>query len=216
MLSVSTRLHLDEVNSGPGQPKEDSPCLAHLGRNGKHQLLTHHLQQVSELSARRGAKIGMRCSGELIGLLHDVGKYSLAFQQYLSEISDAADMEMEQKDAVKGRVDHSTAGAQWIWKSLGPAGARPLRQAAELLALCIASHHSGLIDCVKPDGSDDLTRRLKKADAETHLREAIDKIDPAIHEHADALLADPALRQELHTAFESIRAADKDKTIQPF
>jgi CRISPR-associated endonuclease/helicase Cas3 len=158
----------------------------------------------------------MRRAGELIGLLHDIGKYSQAFQQYLCEASDIADMEMEQKESMKGHVDHSTAGAQWIWKHISSEGARPARQAAELLALCIASHHSGLIDCVKPDGGDDLTRRLTKADANTHLKEALEKLDPVIRMQADALLANPALGQELMTAFESIRSADKDKVIQPF
>src|ERR1700730_2370026 len=117
---------------------------------------------------------------------------------------------------MKGRVDHSTAGAQLIWNNLTQRGTSQARQGAEFLALCVASHHSGLIDCVKPDGADDLTRRLNKADTHTHRTEVWGKTEPAIRERIDALFADPELGLELDAAFERIRLADGDKVIQPF
>jgi hypothetical protein len=46
-----------------------------------------------------------------------------------------------------------------------------------MLALCIASHHSGLIDCISADsgkyGVDMFTRRMNKAGEKTHLEEVI-------------------------------------------
>ena len=77
-------------------------------------------------------------------------------------------MAMEPDLSARGSVDHSTAGAQIVWHSLNNLGTSQARHATEVLALCIASHHSGLIDCVKSDGSDDLSRRLNKIDANTH------------------------------------------------
>jgi len=41
------------------------------------------------------------------------------------------------------RVDHSTAGAQWIWRMLSHGGSPESSCVAEILSLCIASHHSG-------------------------------------------------------------------------
>src|SRR5216683_2502986 len=212
---MSLRLVLRQLGSLVHQSKKAS-YLAHLGRFGADQLLNCHLLQVSAISARLGAKIGMTRAGELIGLMHDIGKYSEAFQQYLREAADTVEMEMEPKESMKGRVDHSTAGAQLVWSNLTQGGTSEVRHGAEFLALCIASHHSGLIDCVKPDGSDDLTRRLNKADADTHCKEAWDETEPAVRERVDALFADPELGLELDAAFERIRLADGDKVIQPF
>lgn len=195
---------------------EKKSYLAHLGHLGEDQLLSRHLLQVSAISARLGAKIGLTRAGELIGLMHDIGKYSEAFQQYLQAAAETEEMEMEPNESVKGRVDHSTAGAQLIWSDLSQRGTNRARQGAEFLALCIASHHSGLIDCVKPDGTDNLTRRLNKADADTHRTEVWDKIEPEIRERIDALFTDPELVPELDTAFERIRLADENGAIHPF
>jgi CRISPR-associated endonuclease/helicase Cas3 len=212
---MSLRLVLRQLGSLVHQSEKES-YLAHLGRFGEDQLLNRHLLQVSAISARLGAKIGMTRAGELIGLMHDIGKYSEAFQRYLREAADNTEMEMEPKESTKGRIDHSTAGAQLVWRNLTQGGTIHVRQGAEFLALCIASHHSGLIDCVKPDGLDDLTRRLNKADVDTHCTEVWQKIEPAIRERMDALSADPELGRELDAAFERIRLADGDKVIQPF
>ena len=45
-----------------------------------------------------------------------------------------------------------------------------------MLALCVASHHSGLIDCIAPDGMDVLTRRLNKDSALSHRDEALEPL----------------------------------------
>src|SRR5690242_15611646 len=164
--------------------------VAHLGPSGNDQLLCHHLHQVSKTCMRLSGKVGLARAGELIGLMHDIGKYSDAFQQYLRSSANDAQMEMEPTLFVKGKIDHSTAGAQLIWKHLVQQNAQ-FQQSAEFLALCVASHHSGLIDCLKPDGTDDLTRRLNKAEADSHCEEAWEAAEPAIRERANALLADP-------------------------
>ena len=38
---------------------------------------------MSTLARENASKIGLACAGELIGLLHDLGKYSLEFLYYL-------------------------------------------------------------------------------------------------------------------------------------
>jgi CRISPR-associated endonuclease/helicase Cas3 len=196
--------------------------LAHLGDSGEDQLLSSHLLQVSVISARLAAKIGMSRAGELIGLTHDLGKYSQAFQQYLQEQARNEEMAMEPYLSAKGSVDHSTAGAQIVWSSLNHLGTSQARHAAEFLSLCIASHHSGMIDCVKPDGSDDFSRRLNKADANTHRTEAWSNADAVVRERIETLLADQELILELAGACERIRkknsdkVANSDKVIQPF
>ena len=75
------------------------PCansfLAHLRSPGEGQLLRDHLLRVSAITSRLAAKTGMPRAGALIGLAHDLGKYSADFQQYLSRVAGDAAMEME-------------------------------------------------------------------------------------------------------------------------
>ena len=96
--------------------------LAHPESDGRSQLLRDHLSGVSRGTQSHADKIGIGPAGAAIGLLHDLGKYSNAFQQYLRRM--ALSQDTEQPDPERGRIDHSTAGAQLIWHSLKPVGTR--------------------------------------------------------------------------------------------
>src|SRR5690606_33001061 len=85
------------------------------------QPLHDHLRAVAALAAERAAKFGAAKPAALAGLLHDLGKYTAAFQQRLSGSTT--------------KVDHSTAGAQEVLR-LATTGAD--RMMAELVAYAIA------------------------------------------------------------------------------
>ncbi|MFD2191584.1 CRISPR-associated endonuclease Cas3'' [Pistricoccus aurantiacus] len=86
------------------------------------QTLESHLTSVGKLAAQRAGRFGAAGLGEAAGLLHDLGKYTQAFQQRL--------------EGSPKRVDHSTAGAIVAREKLGQLG--------HLLAYAIAGHHAGL------------------------------------------------------------------------
>jgi CRISPR-associated endonuclease/helicase Cas3 len=185
--------------------------LAHLGSSGEIQLLRDHLLEVSAITSRLATKTGMPRAGALIGLAHDLGKYSDAFQQYLRKVAGNASLEMEPDLSLRGSVDHSTAGAQMIARGLAC-----YDMAAEALALCVGSHHSGLIDCILPNGEDGLTRRINKDSALSHRDEAWDRIEPAVRGPLEDLLNDPEVAAEIARTMDRIRAVDSDEIIQPF
>ena len=81
--------------------------------------------------------------GFLIGLWHDVGKYSREFQDRLR--------------GERKRVDHSTAGAQYLSQIYTNP---PLGQ---LLAYLVAGHHAGLADWNRNGSESDLYSRLNNA-----------------------------------------------------
>ena len=56
--------------------------VAHV-RGDDVQPLEDHLEGVARLSAKFAAKFQLSTYGELIGLVHDIGKYSAAFQAYI-------------------------------------------------------------------------------------------------------------------------------------
>jgi CRISPR-associated endonuclease/helicase Cas3 len=181
------------------------PFAAHRrAADDNWQTVLAHLLGVAQFSLRFASKLKLGKLGELLGLLHDLGKYSVEFQTYLKSAIGALNQD-EDEDWVdvarlKGKVDHSTAGAQLAWQSLN-GKSEMARVAAQVAALCIASHHSGLIDCIAADearfGEDGFSKRMDKAGEKTHLDEARSAADPAVLARCAALLADPGLVDEL-------------------
>ena len=104
------------------------------------QKLIDHLQNTAKLSAEFAKEFNAEDWGYICGLLHDIGKYSDAFQKRIRNEGP--------------RVDHSTAGAKEAYKMrLDP------------VAYCIAGHHSGMPDTGElADGCDStsLIARLNK------------------------------------------------------
>jgi len=112
------------------------------------ERLEDHLAAVAARTAQFAARFQARDWGHLAGLWHDTGKYSAAFQAYLHK-ENGFEAHLEQ---YKGRVDHSTAGAQHAVAVVKPWG--------RLLAYVIAGHHAGLADASGSASS--LDERLDK------------------------------------------------------
>ena len=151
-----------------------SHLVAHIRkRDGERQPLEDHLREVSRLTGQFAGKIGLRETGEALGLLHDLGKASQEFQNYLLSAEGFLDPDADEyvdPKTKRGKIDHSTAGAQVVCETLMSRGGKE-KAAAQVLALCLASHHSGLIDCLAPDGEDNFRRRMGKSDEKTHKGE---------------------------------------------
>ncbi len=206
------------------------PYIAHQRKqDGAEQSLEQHLLGVAETAKSFAAKIRLEEQGELIGLLHDLGKYSKEFQTYFrSAVGLINPDEDDFVDArgLKGKVDHSTAGAQLVWQELSKRG--QLGQVAgQILSLCIASHHSGLIDCLSSDansfGEDNFTRRMQKLDERTHLQEATKNMDGLIAERFRKLANSPYVVDGLKKAIGEVmrydlevigKGSDKDPVTQ--
>ena len=109
-----------------GKEIENMEYLAHIDENDRTrtQTLKEHLEGTAELAAQFAGAFGKRDWGYYCGMLHDIGKYSQAFQKKLRENS-------------RLQVDHSTAGAQVCLEKGGFYG---------FMSYCIAGHHAGLPD----------------------------------------------------------------------
>lgn len=179
--------------------------IAHPAKNGAdHQSVKTHLTEVGALAARYAGKIGHDQAGALIGLLHDFGKYSKAFQDYMQliirELGANYDPDLDDVDSksLKGKIDHSSAGAQWIFQNILPIALKafPDKDSTEqrlaiavvqILALCIASHHSGLIDNLPSENGAGFLARIKKPDEQTHLQECLRAVDTEVTSMVDAI-----------------------------
>jgi CRISPR-associated endonuclease/helicase Cas3 len=107
------------------------------------QRLREHLCNVGQLACERGDKFGAAKAAALAGLLHDLGKYTLAFQKRLEG---------------GPRIDHATAGAREVLGLTSRNG--PDFIISQVIAHAIAGHHAGLPDSLGDDSS--LHARLKK------------------------------------------------------
>jgi len=194
--------------------------IAHVREaDGAIQWLPEHLTGVAQLARDLARKISLADQGELIGLLHDLGKYSEEFQNYLKSavelLNPDEDEDFVDAKGLKGKVDHSTAGAQLAWSELSRRG--QLGQiTGQILALCIASHHSGLIDCLTSDlnslGEDAFSKRMCKLDNRTHLIEALANADEAIMARMRELVAKPSMIDGMKEAMGKIVRLAPDKT----
>lgn len=97
---------------------------AHNGPDGKYQTVKEHLENVSRLCADYAIP-ELREYARLCGLLHDLGKYTAAFQKHIN--------------GAKIRVEHARYEAQEI---SGRKGGLYL----PMVEYCIAGHHCGLHD----------------------------------------------------------------------
>jgi CRISPR-associated endonuclease/helicase Cas3 len=93
------------------------------------QPLIEHLTKTAELARTYGEDANVAELAYIAGLMHDLGKYSDAFQKRLT--------------GEGPRVDHSTAGAKELNAFLE---GKPQQVIAQMLAYPIMGHHAGLPD----------------------------------------------------------------------
>jgi CRISPR-associated endonuclease/helicase Cas3 len=94
------------------------------------QTLKDHLTSVAQLAHTRAQAFGAADWAHLVGLLHDLGKYSQEFQQRLHGSNE--------------RADHATAGAKVVVDHIVEIMGPQFLPLGKLLAFAIAGHHTGL------------------------------------------------------------------------
>ena len=94
--------------------------FAHISEDGRKQTVLEHLEGTARLASEFAGVFGEAQMGHLLGLAHDIGKYTPGFQRRLNG---------------GPKVDHSSAGAFEAMK---------LQQFPA--SFCIAGHHGGIPD----------------------------------------------------------------------
>lgn len=214
--------------------------IAHVrASDDSEQLLYDHLIGTAKISKALATKIGLPLAGELIGLVHDLGKYSEDFQKYITlcaahdrakaghkTVDDDFDALELQNKPTKGSVDHSTAGAIYLYKQLKNLTTSRINNTtqekiiigqgqllADILFICVASHHSGMVNIIDKEGNEYLKNRKKKEEDKSHYQESVTNArDNQLFTHLDTKINNQVL-SEFCKAIESILkdTTSKDK-----
>src|SRR5690625_592723 len=131
--------------------------IAHI-RETDHEIQTvqEHLEAVASLGRLYGESLGFGAHAELAGFLHDMGKLTIHFTEYIRKA-------VIHGEIAGSKIDHSTAGAKYLYENFyeGPIYQRFV---VEIVGMAILSHHSGLRNFVQVnlDTSDYIKRVVEK------------------------------------------------------
>jgi CRISPR-associated endonuclease/helicase Cas3 len=134
--------------------------IAHIRENDKQiQTVDEHLLEVKELAESYGEKIGVKHLTGLAGILHDLGKYTNEFREYILEaVSNPA------SPPKRGSVDHSTAGGKLLYDLFHTPTAKNSNYKvilSEVVGNAIISHHAYLQDFLNPDLESNYLNRVR-------------------------------------------------------
>jgi len=179
------------------------------------QRLEEHLTNVAKLAREFAEPFGGGDWAYIAGLLHDIGKYSKEFQKYLKTfegmINPDADADYEAHE-MKGKIDHSTAGAQYIYHYFNMSNP-DLIYISQVLSLCIMSHHSGIVDCISPDGVDIFSKRVNKSDEKTHYKEVIKNINENFKSNIDKSVSTSKIYDSFNSKLKEIHNSEEQSNI---
>ncbi len=118
------------------------------------QTCTEHSRSVANLANAILAPCGLGSAGRIAGLLHDCGKFTDEFDEYITKASNGEHVH-------KGSVIHTFAGVRCILEQFHAQNEPSFRSiVAEIIAISIGSHH-GLFDLWDERHQSGLAHRLK-------------------------------------------------------
>ncbi|KRM56733.1 hypothetical protein C5L31_000135 [Secundilactobacillus malefermentans] len=137
--------------------------IGHIGQDDDRiQELSTHLLSVRDMCYQWGKEIGLAHVCGLAGWLHDMGKYSDTFQDYIIKSHD------NDPSAIRGSVDHATAGAIFLANySQNPGELDEVL--VELVGNVVMAHHNskGALDYINPEVLDSpFTKRINKSNTD--------------------------------------------------
>lgn len=181
--------------------------IAHICKSGRTQSLKEHLEHVSRLCRQFAEPVGMPTMAELIGLLHDMGKGTNSFQEYLRWRAEHDGAEPLPKHIKHHK--HAPTGAIYAYDRWFQNGNPTQRRTAQIIILCIYGHHTGLMDCADRENPVQFQTLLEQDKHIIFYQEAVGYFIKNIAEeaHLDCLFA---------SACEELQQKTEALTLKPF
>jgi len=172
--------------------------IAHIRESDKQiQSVEEHLLGVKDLAETYGAKIGAKHIAGLAGMLHDLGKYTNEFKEYILEAVYNPDSPPK-----RGSVDHSTAGGKLLYEMFH--SGTPSRYPwilAEVVGNAIISHHSYLHDFLNQELESPYLKRVQKSG-----KDEMEKFNSAVECFFERVMSNEELQQYVSNALVELEA----------
>lgn len=134
----------------------------------ENQELFDHLTATADLAKEFAGFLGCENTGYLAGLLHDMGKYTHAFQEYLVR-------SLRGDNVQRGEVIHALQGAKFAEEKMSD------HLLADIIGNVIATHHGGLFDNIT-EGRRTLSGKTNKSEEKLHYEETVKNFSPNVNE----------------------------------
>ena len=167
--------------------------IARVNKAGKIQLLEDHLENTAKFCSGFLASSGFISTGRLLGLLHDLGKYSEQFQHYIRSIfgllKEGDPGFIPNAEKMRGKIPHAETGIWYL-----DACFREIHHGAmwqdmrTLLGMPILYHHAFPEDVYAPDGETPFLSKKPSKGRGLDSTELFDRIVPRIREEIKDIL----------------------------
>ena len=177
--------------------------IAHIREvDGEEQSIGNHSRNTASLCSGYSRAIGMEKTGELAGLLHDMGKLTGEFQTYIRG----------QSNIVRGQIDHSYAGAKYL-RSMTENFGEKYEGVSKLIGHIIISHH-GLHDWLSSEDEDYYSMRIEKDEGYKEILNNLNEITDTDELNALSESAYREYTELIGKVKELAKAESVDKDIQ--
>lgn len=150
---------------------EDDPYIAHCKDDLQEiQSVSAHNQETAQLAQSYCTMKELTAISYLAAVLHDCGKYSNRFQEYIRQ--------GEASVFRRGEVNHSTAGGI-LMEELAPKSSL-----SEIIQIVVYSHH-GLQDAVDLETGSWLIERRQSKEYQEHEKIEIDRVKQRFYQYTD-------------------------------
>ena len=184
--------------------------LAHITQiNGERseQPLSSHLFHVADYAAQKLKAMNLYHTAYLAGLVHDMGKYTAKYQDYLERAASG-------EEVIRGSVNHTFCGCIYLlqkYHTERPLGLDTIT--CEILVYAVGAHH-GQFDCVTLNNTSGFEHRLKKDAKEIDYDKAVENFHEncASTEEIDRLFS--LAQKEITALFELFKTRFKKSRSQ--
>lgn len=183
--------------------------IAHIRKSdGIIQTVEQHLLEVMRLAEKIGSKLGIPHVTGLAGLLHDVGKYTQEFAEYIKQAV------LDPDNPPQGRkVDHSTAGGKLLFhmyhqRAMQSPSAQFFNLLAEIVGNAVISHHSYLKDYYPPEPEKGFLHRVSVKE--------IKNFELTVEMFFEKVMSKPKFEQYVLQAVKELEQFIKSDNNQPY
>lgn len=147
--------------------KDEFPAhIKYIGNEKIVQTIYEHSHKTALYTSNVLKSCSLSNTGYLAGLLHDMGKYTEKYSQYIEKASKG-------EHVTRGSVNHTFAGVIYMFENYHKESDDAFTKiTCEIVSFAIGSHH-GLFDCIDENGKDGFDHRILEDKEEINYEEAL-------------------------------------------